>query len=93
MADITHVIVFSVKPEMPHKEFFEHLCGQVKTKDGQYLYCLDCTECDLSHPIYLDVTAVIQTTGKESKLLIPHSLVLAIVNVRKGERGIGFLSS
>lgn len=94
----SHVIFLSVNPatlDMPHKEFFEKLCSQVTSEDGQYLYYLDCTELYDSHPIYLEVKTVIQTSGKKLNLLIPHSMVLAIWKVGKDDRaqGIGFLRS
>lgn len=94
--EISHIVIFSITPETldtSYKEFFEFLCGQMITKDEKYLYCLDCTRCDVSHPIYLDVTAVIQTTGEQLNFFFPHSVVLAIRKVQKGEKGIGFLRS
>lgn len=96
---MSHVIFFSVNPatlEMPYKEFFEHTCSRVTSEDGNhYFYCLDCTKLDATHPIYLAVTAIIEASGKKLKFLIPHSMVLAIWELEKGEstQEIGFLRS
>jgi hypothetical protein len=96
--EITHTIFFAANPatlEMPYKQFFEGTCSKVTSDNGQYFYYLDCFEIDTTHPIYLNVLALMPETGGNLRLLIPHSLVMVIWKFQKGERvhGIGFLRS
>jgi hypothetical protein len=92
MDKVTHSIVLSVKPDMPYKELFERICSKISTSDGQCLYRLECTRLDVSHDIYLDVTAVKPSIGQRLNFMIPHSMVLIIFdNKNSDENAIGFL--
>ena len=89
--EISHIIYFAVNPDTidtAYKEVFEYLCRPLKLENGKYLYSLRCSRCDVSHPIYLEVTAYIQRTQQESTLWVPHSWVLLILTVEKGSQGI-----
>lgn len=92
MAKITHSILLSSNIQTPQKEIFDKLCHTVTSENGEYVYALDCSHVDISHPIYLQVTAVWQSTGQQSKFLIPHTMVLLIWHLQKDEKSIGFLN-
>ncbi len=91
MNHISHDLLLSVKLDMPHKELFDKLFDKAQAADGKYLYWLRCSHLDMTHPIYLDVTVVRQSTGQSLRYQIPHSMVLLIRAAGPEEKRIGFL--